>query len=259
MQAAEQAAALQMQKKQQEEEERKKAEGVNDVGDVAKEIGGSVTGGVVKAASDLITTPERVYDLFTDQIDENYEPDWNPLKGAVDYFKPKTWYGNFLQESTSFLTAFVPIAGQVGKVGKLASIGGKTGTIVRGAVAGAGADLIKEDTYTKDSLTQKTFGLAGINFGDNAATRTLLNTVENMGLGAIADYGIAKIFGKAGLDDVSQRIAARSENVAGQTLERGKQQLKEPGFGGFKNKPIADQAQGNTTAKGTASEILGTT
>ena len=254
--AAEDAEKLKLQQEQQAAEEKKQAEGVNDVGDFVKEVGGSTVGGVVKAASDLITTPERVVDLFQGQVDEDYEPDWNPLKGAVDYFKPKTWYGNLLQEGTSFLTAFIPIAGQVGKVGKLASIGGKTGTIVRGAVAGGAADLIKEDTYTKDSITQKTFGLAGIEFGANPATRTMLNVVENMGLGAIADYGIAKIFGKAGLDDVSQRIAARNADVAEQTLQRGKQQLKEPGFGGFKNKPIADTAQGNTTSRSSASEIL---
>ena len=47
------------------------------------------------------------------------------------------------------LTAFIPIAGQVGKVGKLSTIGGKTGTIVRGAVAGGGTDLLREDTYTR--------------------------------------------------------------------------------------------------------------
>ena len=41
-----------MQQKQQQEEERKQAEGINDVGDVAKELTGSVVGGVVKAASE---------------------------------------------------------------------------------------------------------------------------------------------------------------------------------------------------------------
>ena len=255
-QLAEQEAEQQKQLAEQKAaEEQKQAEGVNDPGDVVKEVAGSTVGGVVKAASDLITTPERLVDLARGDVDEDYEPDWNPLKGLTDYFKPKTWYGNMLQEGTSFLTAFIPIAGQVGKVGKLATIGGKTGTVVRGAVAGGLADVVKEDTYTQDSLSQKLFRLNGVEFGDNAGTRTLLNIVENMGLGVIADYGIAKIFGKAGLDDVSQRIAKRNEGIKEQTLERGKQQLKEPGFGGFKNKPIADAAQGNAVTKGTPEQI----
>ena len=96
--AAEDAEKLKLQQEQKAAEEKKQSEGVNDVGDVVKEVAGSAAGGVVKAASDLITTPERVVDLFQGQVDEDYEPDWNPLKGAVDYFKPKTWYGNLLQE-----------------------------------------------------------------------------------------------------------------------------------------------------------------
>ena len=233
----------------------KEAEGVNDAGDFVKEVAGSAAGGIVKAASDLITTPERLVDLAKGDVDGNYEPDWNPLKGVTDYLKPKTWYGNMLQEGTSFLTAFIPIAGQVGKVGKLATIGGKTGTIVRGAVAGGLADVVKEDTYTQDSLSQKLYRLSGGEFGDNAMTRTLLNIVENMGLGVIADYGLAKMFPKIGLDDVSQKIAARNQGIKDQTIERGKQQLKERGFGGFKNKPVADAAQGNAVSKGNPDEI----
>ena len=78
-----------------------------------------------------------------------------------------------------------------------------------------------------------------------------------MGMGAIADYALAKIFGKAGLDDVSQKIEARNaENVAEQTLERGKQQLKEPGFGGYKNKPIAKSNKVILNSKGKPSEDL---
>ena len=72
------------------------------------------------------------------------------------------------------MTALFLLLVKLGKAGKLASIGGKTGTIVRGAVAGGAADVIKESTYTKDSLTQKTFKAAGIDFGENAATRTLI-------------------------------------------------------------------------------------
>lgn len=255
-QAAEQAVVMEQQRKQQEEEERKKAEGVNDLGDVAKEIGGAVAGGAVQAVSEVVTAPERIYDLFTGQIGEDYEPDWDPLKGAEDHFKPRTWWGSAIKEATSFLSVFVPVAGQVGKVGKLSKMAGLTGTIARGAVAGAATDILKEDTYTKDGLTGQAFKAAGINFGDNAGVRTLINVTENMGIGIVADAAIGKVFGKAGLDDVSQRIAKRNADVAEQTLERGKQQLKDPGFGGFKNKPIADQAQGNTMSRAKPSEIL---
>ena len=261
---------LQMQKQQREEREaaeerrleqealadQKKAEGINDFGDGVKEVTGSVVGGVVKAASDVITTPERVVDLFSGQVDKNYEPDWNPLKGATDYFKPRTWWGGMLQDATSFATAFIPIAGQVGKVGKLSTIGGKTGTVVRGAVAGGVTDLLREDTYTDQSLTAKAFKAGGVVIDNNALTRTFINVVEGMGMGVIADYALAKIFGKAGLDTVSQKIEARNADVAEQTLERGKQQLKEPGFGGYKNKPIADQQQGNVNSKAKPSEVL---
>ena len=43
---------------------------------------------------------------------------------------------------------------------------------------------------------------------------------------------------------------------AEQTLQRGKEQLKEPGFGGYKNKPIVDQQQGNVNSRADAAEIL---
>jgi hypothetical protein len=186
-QAAEQAVVMEQQRKQQEEEERKKAEGVNDLGDVAKEIGGAVAGGAVQAVSEVVTAPERIYDLFTGQIGEDYEPDWDPLKGAEDHFKPRTWWGSAIKEATSFLSVFVPVAGQVGKVGKLSKMAGLTGTIARGAVAGAATDILKEDTYTKDGLTGQAFKAAGINFGDNAGVRTLINVTENMGIGIVAD------------------------------------------------------------------------
>ena len=254
-QLAEQMAAIEQQQQQQQEEERQKAEGVNDAGDVAKEIGGAVAAGVTQAASEIVTAPERIYDLFTGQIDENYQPDWDPLKGAEDYLKPKTWWGNFIKEATSLASIFVPVAGWVGKAGKLSKIPGVAGTIARGAAAGAVTDVLRESTYTDDSLTQQAFKAGGITFGENAGTRTLINIAEGMGIGVVADATIAKVFGKAGLDDVSQKIAKRNADVAEQTLERGKQQLKEPGFGGFKNKPIADQAQGNAISRATPSEI----
>ena len=233
-----------------------KAEGVNNFGDVVKETAGSVAGGAVKAVSEVITTPERIYDLATGQIDEDYKPDWDPLGGIEERFKPKTWWGNMIQEATSFASVFVPVAGQVGKVGKLSKIPGIAGTITRGAVSGTVTDLLREDTTTKDGLTLGAFKAAGINIGDNAATRTAINVAESMGIGMVADRIGIKIFGKNGLDDVSRRIADRNADVAEQTLQRGKEQLKEPGVGGYKNKPIVDQQQGNVNSRADAAEIL---
>jgi len=251
---------VEQQRKEAEEAElaarAEKANEVNNAGDVVKEVAGSVAGGVVKAASEVLTTPERIYDLATGQIDEDYEPDWNPLGGIEERFKPRTWWGNMLQEATSFASVFIPVAGQVGKVGKLSKIPGIAGTITRGAVSGSVSDLLIEDTYTENGLTAGAFKAAGINVGDNAAARTAINVAENMGIGMVADRLMIKLFGKAGFDEVSQKIANRNADVAEQTLQRGKEQIKEPGFGGYKNKPIADQSQGNTTSRADAAEIL---
>ena len=234
-----------------------KAEGVNNFGDVVKETAGSVAGGAVKAVSEVITTPERIYDLATGQIDKDYKPDWDPLGGIEERFKPKTWWGNMIQEATSFASVFVPVAGQVGKVGKLSKIPGIAGTITRGAVSGTVTDLLREDTTTKDGLTLGAFKAAGINIGDNAATRTAINVAESMGIGMVADRAmVLRSSVRTVLMMYLGGLLIVMLMLLNRLLQRGKEQLKEPGVGGYKNKPIVDQQQGNVNSRADAAEIL---
>jgi len=53
-----------------------------------------------------------------------------------------------------------------------------------------------------------------------------------------------------------RKIDERNNNVQEQSIEKGKEELKEPGFRGHKNKPIADPWQGNPNSTGHAFDIL---
>jgi hypothetical protein len=250
LKAAEQQVILEQQQKEEEATAEKERKGINDAGDVVKEIGGSVAAGATQAVSDLITTPERVYDLFKGDIGPDYQPDWDPLRGAEERMEPRTWWGNLLKEGVSLASVLVPFAGVAGKVSKGT---GLASTIGRGAAIGTMADLVRESTYTQDPIAVQTAKYLGFDVStDNPLTRIAINVLEGMGIGVAADALFFKIFGKA----APERIAQRNADVAEQTVERGKQQLKEPGFGGFKNKPIADQQQGNAVSRGLPSEII---
>ncbi len=86
------------------------------------------------------------------------------------------------------------------------------------------------------------------------------NVAEGMFLGPLVDgvfstlstgakYAKRSIDGKTttgGFKDLYNNEAA--ESIRDQTVQRGREQLKEPGFGGYKNEPLTQRHQGNATS-----------
>jgi len=245
------------------------------IGAVAKELQSAVTGGVTSAAGSVATFPERTVDALSGEMAEvgvkNYRPDWNPF---VDYDNPietKTWWGGLIKDSIHFgviaggVTAAaasagisVPAAGAVG-IGAWGLRALSNGW-VRAAAVGAVSDLISEQSDKDNALAtlRDRYGFIdtpiSTNDDDHPIIYKLKNIVEGMGIGAIAD-GIFRILGK-GSSKVINKVKARNQSIVDQTVEMGKEQLKSPDFGGYKNKPIADPWQGSPTSKTSMDETI---
>ena len=231
---------------------------------VTKEITSAISGGVTSAAGSVATLPERTIDALSGEMAEvgvkNYRPDWNPF---VDYDNPietKTWWGDLLKNGVHFgvLAAGTVLAAPL--IGKAAIVAGgaRAATAVawgtkalsnnwiRGAAVGAVSDIISEQSDKDNALgtLRDRYGFMdtpiSTNDGDHPIVYKLKNVVEGMGIGVVAD-GVFRILGK-GSSKAINRIKARNKSIADQKLEMGKEQLKSPDYGGYKNPSESWQA-----------------
>lgn len=118
-----------------------------NIPDIAAEFGAATGGGLVDTGSSILTAKERVEDMFNGEMareGENYEPEWNPLKGKNSPVTT-TWWGGLLRAGVHYASL---TAGLIGAV-KLAAVAGipgagiaavATGTkLAKGAKLAAGA------------------------------------------------------------------------------------------------------------------------
>ncbi len=246
------------------------------IGAVAKEISSAVTGGITTAAGSVATFPERTIDALSGEMGrvgvKNYRPDWNPF---VDYDNPietKTWWGDLLKNGIHFgvlaagTTAAIA-ASPLGATGAAAA--GATGAAawgiralsngwIRAAAVGAVSDLVSEQSDKDNALgtLRDRYGFIdtpiSTNDDDHPIVYKLKNIVEGMGIGTIAD-GVFRILGK-GSSKVIGKIKKRNQSIADQKLEMGKEQLKSPDYGAYKNQ--GDSWQAAPTSKTTMDETL---
>ena len=239
---------------QQEEDE------FGDIGDVAREIGSALVGGLQQTGSDLVTLPERAIDMARgeDVGSDDYRPDTDIFGAFENPIETRTWWGGVLKTLVNYGTlAFVPIPGA--RIGKVASATTKLGSIGRGALVGAKVDLIASGSQEKNAsaviaehFPQLRTPLATKDT-DHPAMKTLKNVVEGMGIGAVMDGIVIGLKGLKGSDEVVKRV----KSVEEQTVAKGIDEVAESpeAFRGHANKPVADPPQGSPTSTASAGDV----
>lgn len=232
----------------------------SDLGDVVREIGSAVVGGLQQTGSDIVTLPERAIDMAQgeDVGSEEYRPDTDIFGAFENPIETRTWWGGVLKTLVNYGSlAFVPIPGA--RIGKVASATTKLGQLGRGALVGAKVDLIASGSQEENAsavlaehfpfletplATKKT---------DHPAMKTLKNVVEGMGIGAAVDGLVMAVKGLKGADEV----LARNKSVEEQTVAKGIDEAAETPdvMRGHKNKPIADSPQGSPTSTGSVGDV----
>ncbi len=226
------------------------------VGAVAKELQSVLTGGLQDTASSVVTFPERTLDMLNGEMQREgaeYRPDWDPFTNYDDPIETKTWWGKLLRGTVHFGSlAVVPIAGQKALGFKIAN------SFVRAAGIGAVSDLISKESDGHNALgaMRDAYGFIDTPLStketDHPIMMKVKNILEGMGIGTAFD-GAAILLGK-GSKRVVSSVQARNKSIAEQTIEKGKQELKDghTDFRGAKNKPIAKKHQAAYTSKESA-------
>ena len=178
------------------------------------------------AASNIITTPERVIDFFNGEMEEEmkteegYQTEWDQfMYGDGDPITTKTWWGGFVQAATEVGTT-IGLTGGFGKLGAGASL---AANIRSGAVIGARYDLFAKNE-NQDNMTGMLVKKVPIldnalatNDADHPAMRKLKHVVEGMGIGMVFDaalFKLAPVF-KTGME-AGQEVAKKGVKKAGQ-------------------------------------------
>ncbi len=246
------------------EQPQKEEDEFSDIGDVAREIGSALVGGLQQTGSDLVTLPERAIDMAQgeDVGSEDYRPDTDIFGAFENPIETRTWWGGVLKTLVNYGTlAFVPIPGA--RISKVASATTKLGSIGRGALVGAKVDLIasgsQEDNASAivQAALQEHYPQIQIPLAtkdtDHPAMKTLKNVVEGMGIGAVMDGLIIGIKGLKGADEVLDRVKSVEEQTTAKGIDEAGESPEV--FRGSKNKPVADPPQGAHTSNRPVGEV----
>ena len=232
----------------------------SDIGDVAREIGSAVVGGLQQTGSDLVTLPERAIDMARgeDVGGEEYRPDTDIFGAFENPIETRTWWGGVLKTLVNYGTlAFVPIPGA--RVGKVASATTKLGSIGRGALVGAKVDLIASGSQEENASAVIAEHFPSLRTPlatkdtDHPAMKTFKNVVEGMGIGAVVDGLFIGLKGLKG----SEAAVNRVKSIEEQTVQKGIAEVAESPaeMRGHANKPVADLPQGSPTSNASAGDV----
>ena len=254
---------------QQQEEEKEKEENKNNP---LQEIGSAIAGGLADAGSDILTAPERIMDMASGEMAEkgvDYTPDWDPLK--PDQFETQTWWGNLIRTTVNLGTLLLPVGGAFKALGMGARAVGVTTKVpglVKGAAIGAGVDLVTAQSQGENlsqmivqnaPWTETVLGPLATKDTDHPMMKTLKNVLEGMGIGAAVDALLMlKGLRKGNPEDIAKavdEVDGRNKSVETQTIEKGREELKDEGFRGHKNKPIAEPQQGSPNSMGKPMDV----
>ncbi len=205
--------------------------------------------GARKAASNIITAPERVIDFFNGEMEEEmaseegYQTEWDQfMYGDGDPILTKTWWGGVV-ESVAEVGMTI---GLTGGAGKLAKVGGGAAKIISGGAKGRKALTLAEtmkdgaliglqyDTFAKnenqDNITgtlKKRYPWLDTPFAtgetDGPLMRKFKHIVEGMGIGAVFDATLFKMLPVARLAGEALGKTAQKGVKAGKRVydERG--------------------------------------
>jgi hypothetical protein len=185
----------------QREQEISKAAETKDKGSVAGEITNAVVGGLATGVEDIITLPERLYDMASGEMQkqgEDYRPDTAFLN--EDSFETKTMWGGLLKNVVNVGSLFIPVGGIAKGLGMGAKVAGAAAKgskvakvinnpLVKGGLKGAAVDAVlqtsQEDNATR-ALTDRFKWMEtplATKDTDHPAVKTLKNVVEGIGMG----------------------------------------------------------------------------
>jgi len=180
------------------------------------------------AASNIITTPERVIDFFNGEMEEEmkteegYQTEWDQfMYGDGDPITTKTWWGAFVSGATEVVSTIALTGG----AGKLSKGTGLLPHLKQGAMVGLKYDLIAKNV-NDDNLTGEI--VKRVPWLDNAlatkdtdspVVRKLKHVVEGMGIGSVVDTFMFKLGPvlKNSVDAGSQRaksVAKKGQEIA---------------------------------------------
>ena len=235
--------------------------------DIGAELAAAGLGGVRDTISSVATLPERVGDMLSGEMGregEDYELDFDPLGGDKNPIT-KTWWGSMLRGGVHYATLIAGIAAAVkaapfgvgaAATAKMTALAGsgKKGWLAAQALKGAAGDVVSEYSQEDNALgaLKERFPHLDTPLAtqdeDSPMMKTFKNVVEGMGIGIVFEgvsMGIKHLAGAAGI----RKLQGRKADIEAQKLEMGEEQLKEPGFGAYKNEPIADPWQGSPTSR----------
>ena len=185
-------------------------------------------------ASNIITTPERVIDFFSGEMEEEgkteegYKTEWDQfMYGDGDPIETKTWWGGLVRGATD-VVGTIALTGGAGKVAQGAKIGAY---LKQGALAG-----LKYDVFSKNEETDNLSGIIAKKYpwldsalatkdADHPALNKLRHIVEGMGIGAVFDATIFKITPLAKLiaGQAKENAPIVAGRVADTAIQTGKQ------------------------------------
>ena len=235
----------QQQEPQQPEAEPEEQDGMQPV----KELGSAFGTGLASAVRSIQTAPERFIDMAT--TGEVSKPDFDLIGDKLAKRRNKTWWGGFLENAVHYTALAAAVGGAAfltrGKSLKYTPqiakfIGGSK--LAQGALIGAGADLLS-DRSTEDNAsamlathvpwTEGFVGWLATKDEDHPLLKTFKNTVEGMGIGAAIDLSLFKIFGDSNPQRAVELVEQRNKTAEKITVEKGIDELKEPGYRAAKN------------------------
>ena len=189
-----------------------KEEGGLTAGDYVKDTGVGLVVGGRKAASNIITMPERVIDMFNGEMaeemksEEGYQTEWDQfMYGDGDPLTTKTWWG-------ATVAAVTEVGGTIaatGGAGRAIGIGTKAAAVISGKQKGVQAATtlaqtmkdgaligLRYDTFAKNENQDNLTGTLKKHYpyldtplatgeADSPIMRKLKHIVEGMGIGCL--------------------------------------------------------------------------
>ena len=229
-------AELEAQKTEEAKVEANAPEGAT-IGDYAADTLIGLGAGARDIASNIITAPERVIDLFNgemtreSQTEEGYQTEWDQfMYGDGNPIETKTWWGGLVRGSTNVLGTLALTGGTV----KLVKGGTLAASLANGALTGAKFDLVaktsQDDNLSgmlKERFTWLDTPLATKEH-DHPAMKTLKNVVEGMGIGAVFDATIFKMM-QGAQTPAAQALKEKGKGTINEVLDAGKRVYQERG------------------------------
>ena len=230
-------------------------------GDYVKDTGVGLVVGGRKAASNIITAPERVIDFFSGEMEEEmaseegYQTEWDQfMYGDGDPLTTKTWWGGVV----SAVTEVGGTIAATGGAGRAIGIGTKAATLIKGGnvtkkaltlgqTMKDGAIIgLQYDTFAKNENQDNITGTLKKHYPwldtplatgetDGPLMRKFKHIVEGMGIGAVFDATLFKMLpvasllgrkgiaaGKKGIDAAAPVVKETATTVADAGVKAGK-------------------------------------